>query len=117
MEFLSDDLLQYIEAHTGEENALLKKITRETHAQVLKPRMLSGQVQGRFLSMISKMVRPKTILEVGTYTGYSAICLAEGLQPGGKLITIDINEELEARVRNYFKGSESSGQIDFRIGN
>jgi caffeoyl-CoA O-methyltransferase len=117
MEFLSDDLQQYIEAHTAEEDALLKRVNRETHAQVLKSRMLSGQVQGRFLSMVSKMIRPKTILEIGTYTGYSAICMAEGLQPGGKLITIDINEELEGRVRKYFAASNYAGQIDFRIGN
>jgi len=95
---------------------LLRKINRETHAHVLKSRMLSGQVQGRFLSLISKMIKPKTILEIGTYTGYSAICLAEGLLPDGKLITIDINEELESRVRSYFKGSEYYKQIDFRIG-
>jgi len=78
--------------------------------------MLSGQVQGRYLSLISKMIQPKAILEIGTYTGYSAICLAEGLQSGGKLITIDINEELQNRVRNYFKESDYDGQIDFRIG-
>jgi len=117
MEFLPDELLRYIEAHTAAEDALLKKINRETHAHVLKSRMLSGQVQGRFLSMISKMVRPKTVLEVGTYTGYSALCMAEGLQPGGKLITIDINEELEGRVRKYFMASDYASQIDFRIGN
>jgi caffeoyl-CoA O-methyltransferase len=116
MDFLPEDLQRYIESHTNEESDLLKKINRETHAHVLRSRMLSGQVQGRFLSMISKMINPKTILEIGTYTGYSAICLAEGLQPGGKLITIDINEELENRVRNYFKESALAKQIDFRIG-
>ena len=116
MDFLSEELQHYIEAHTSEEPDLLKKINRETHAQVLKSRMLSGQVQGRFLSMISKMTKPKVILEIGTYTGYSAICLAEGLPPGGKVITIDINEELENRVRSYFKESGFASQIDFRIG-
>ncbi len=116
MDFLSDDLQHYIEIHTSAENDLLKKINRETHAQVLKSRMLSGQVQGRFLSMISKMIKPNAILEIGTYTGYSAVCLAEGLQPGGKLITVDVNEELENRVRNYFKESGFDSQIDFRIG-
>ena len=116
MDFLSEELQHYVEVHTSEESALLKKINRETHAQVLMSRMLSGQVQGRFLSMISKMIKPKTILEIGTYTGYSAICLAEGLQSGGKLITIDINEELENRVRNYFKESEFASQIDYQIG-
>src|SRR5260221_7636672 len=116
MDFLSEELQHYVEVHTSEESALLKKINRETHAQVLMSRMLSGQVQGRFLSMISKMIKPKTILEVGTYTGYSAVCLAEGLYSGGKLITIDINEELENRVRNYFKESEFASQIDYQIG-
>jgi caffeoyl-CoA O-methyltransferase len=116
MDFLPEDLQQYVEAHTSEENFLLKKINRETHAQVLRSRMLSGHLQGRFLSMISKMILPRAILEIGTYTGYSAICLAEGLQSGGTLITLDINEELENRVRNYFKESGFEGQIDYRIG-
>src|SRR6266566_1986983 len=116
MDFLSEELQHYIEAHTSEETSLLKKINRETHTHVLMSRMLSGHVQGRFLSVVSKMIRPKTILEIGTYTGYSAICLAEGLQAGGKLITVDINEELENRVRNYFKESEFAAQIDYRIG-
>jgi caffeoyl-CoA O-methyltransferase len=116
MDFLPEQIQHYIELHTDDESDLLKKINRETHAQVLKSRMLSGQVQGRFLSLISKVVKPKNILEIGTYTGYSAICLAEGLPPGGKLITLDINEELENRVRKYFKESEFDTQIDFRIG-
>ena len=116
MDFLPENLQRYVETHTSAESDLLKKINRETHAHVLKSRMLSGHVQGRFLSLISKMLKPKVILEIGTYTGYSAICLAEGLQPGGKLITIDNNEELEDRVRNYFKESEYNSQIDFRVG-
>jgi caffeoyl-CoA O-methyltransferase len=116
MDFLPVELQNYIETHTSEESDLLKRVNRETHAQVLKSRMLSGQVQGRFLSMISKMIKPKIILEIGTYTGYSALCLAEGLPSGGKLLTIDINEELESRVRNYFKQSGLAGQIDYRVG-
>ncbi len=116
MDFLPEELQAYIETHTSEESTLLKKINRETNAQVLMSRMLSGQVQGRFLSMMSKLVKPKCILEIGTYTGYSAICLAEGLQPKGKLITIDINEELENRVRGYFNESDFSEKIDYRIG-
>jgi caffeoyl-CoA O-methyltransferase len=116
MEFLPEDIQLYVEKHTEEESGLLQKINRETHAHVLKSRMLSGQLQGRFLSIVSKMIKPKVILEIGTYTGYSAICLAEGLQTGGKLVTIDINEELESRVRGYFKESEYDKQIDFRIG-
>jgi predicted O-methyltransferase YrrM len=95
---------------------LLKKIERETHLHILKPRMLSGHLQGRFLSMVSNMIRPKTILEIGTYTGYSTLCLAEGLNKNGKLITIDINEELERRVRGYFAESQYEG-IYYLIGN
>ncbi len=117
MEFLPDDIAGYIEAHTAPESDLLKKINRETHAKVMMPRMLSGQLQGRYLSMISHLIKPKNILEIGTYTGYSAICLAEGLTEDGKLITIDINEELETRVRDYFQQAGLSEKIDYRIGN
>ena len=107
---------QYAEAHTANESDLLKQINRETHAKVLMPRMLSGQLQGRFLAMISRMIKPKVILELGTYTGYSALCLAEGLAGGGKLITIDANEELEDTVRSFFKQSAQHAMIDYRIG-
>ncbi len=116
MDFIPDDLQKYVADHTSHESELLKKVTRDTHAKVLMPRMLSGHVQGRFLSMLSHLVHPENVLEVGTYTGYSAICLAEGLKPGGKLVTIDVNEELEGRVRNYFKEAGRTGQIDYRIG-
>lgn len=116
MDFLPAELQRYIEQHTDEEGALLKKINRDTHANVLRSRMLSGQVQGRYLSLISKLIKPKTILEIGTYTGYSAICLAEGLAPTGKLITLDINAELENKVRNYFNEAGLSQRIDYRIG-
>jgi caffeoyl-CoA O-methyltransferase len=117
MEFLPDDLAAYVLAHTSDEPDSLKAINRDTHANVLKPRMLSGNVQGRFLSLVSKLMQPKTILEIGTYTGYSALCLAEGLAPEGKLITIDINEELENRVRSYFQQAQLADRIDYRIGN
>jgi caffeoyl-CoA O-methyltransferase len=117
MEFLNPELQKYAEAHSSEESALLKKINRDTHASVMKPRMLSGHMQGRLLSMISKMIRPERILEIGTYTGYSALCLAEGLTPTGKLVTLDINEELENRVRGYFKESPFFHQIDYKLGN
>lgn len=116
MEFLDEDLERYIEQHTSDENDLLKRINRETHVEVLKPRMLSGHVQGRLLSMISKMVRPQNVLEIGTYTGYSAICLAEGIREGGKLITIDVNEELEDRVLGYVEEAGFSDVIEMRIG-
>ncbi|MBX2901036.1 MAG: O-methyltransferase [Cyclobacteriaceae bacterium] len=117
MEFLPDDIAAYVQAHTCAEPDLLKKINRDTHANVLKPRMLSGNVQGRFLSLVSNLMQPKRILEIGTYTGYSAICLAEGLAAGGKLITIDVNEELEARVRGYFLQAGLENKIEYRIGN
>jgi caffeoyl-CoA O-methyltransferase len=116
MEIVDPGMNAYSETHSSPESALLKKVNRETHVGVFRPRMLSGQLQGRFLSMVSHMIRPKAILEVGTYTGYSALCLAEGLAPGGKLYTIDINEELEERARKYFSESEWNACIEFRIG-
>lgn len=116
MDFIPSELNQYAEGHTSPESELLKRINRETHAQVMMPRMLSGHLQGRLLAMISKMIKPSVVLEIGTYTGYSALCLAEGLAKHGKLITIDINEELESRVRGYFEASPWSKKIDYRIG-
>ncbi len=117
MEFFPEELSTYVENHSTPESDLLRRIYRETHLHVLKPRMVSGHLQGRFLSMISKMIAPKYILEVGTYTGYSALCLAEGLRPDGRLITLDINEELKGRVRSYFDESPYGGQIEARVGN
>ena len=116
MKFIDPLLEKYVCEHTANESDLLKKINRETHLEVLQPRMLSGHLQGRVLSMFSKMIRPERILEIGTYTGYSALCLAEGLTPNGKLVTIDINEELAPRVRSYFSASGFSEQIDYKIG-
>jgi caffeoyl-CoA O-methyltransferase len=117
MDFIKKEIQDYSEQHTSEESVLLKKITRDTHAQVLMPRMLSGHLQGRVLSMISNMISPQNILEIGTYTGYSAICLAEGLREAGKLITIDINDELEERVRGYFDQAGITHRVSFLIGN
>lgn len=117
MDFISEDIVRYAEQHTAGESELLKQINRETHAEVLRPRMLSGHLQGRLLAMFSAMISPRVILEIGTYTGYSALCMCEGLKPDGKLITLDINEELESRVRNYFSRSGMNDKIDFRIGN
>lgn len=117
MDFISSSIQKYAEDHTSPESDLLKAINRETHAKVLMPRMLSGHMQGRILSMFSNMIKPMTILEIGTYTGYSAICLAEGLKHGGKLITIDINEELESSVRRFFNASGFGATIDYRVGN
>lgn len=117
MEFLPEKLEQYVEQHTTAESELLQRLNRETHANVMMPRMLSGHVQGRVLSMLSHMIKPKNILEIGTYTGYSAICLAEGLAKEGKLYTIDINEELEEMVRGYFEEAGLLGKIEYLIGN
>ncbi len=116
MEFIDEAIQRYSEQHTTPESDLLRKVNRDTHANVLKPRMLSGHLQGRVLAMFSQMLQPRVILEIGTYTGYSALCLAEGLHPEGRLITIDVNEELEQRVRSAFAESPFSKQIDFRIG-
>lgn len=101
--------MRYIEIHTSEESEVLKELYRETHLKVLIPAMLSGKLQGRLLSMISKLIAPSRILEIGTYTGYSAICLAEGLREGGKLYTIDKNEELESLQNKYW---EKAGVLD-----
>jgi caffeoyl-CoA O-methyltransferase len=117
MDFIKPELVSYCEQHTTPESDLLKRINRHTHAAVMMPRMLSGHLQGRILSMFSNMLKPKRILEIGTYTGYSAICLAEGLAVDGKLITIDVNEELEDTVRKYFLESGLENRIDYRVGN
>lgn len=117
MDFLSDELNFYIENHTSPESDLLKQINRDTYAHVLMPRMLSGHLQGRVLSMLSHMIKPNLILEIGTFTGYSALCLAEGLHENGKIITLDINEELQSRVQSFFDQSEFAHKIDYRIGN
>jgi len=111
MEFISKELDHYIVSHSEDEPELLQQLNRETHQKVLQPRMLSGHYQGRVLSMISKILNPKTILEIGTYTGYSAICLAEGLQEEGVLHTIDHNEELHDLQRRYFDRSGYGEEI------
>lgn len=117
MEFINDKIEAYALAHSQEESTILKKLNRQTHANVMMPRMLSGHMQGNLLNMMSKMIQPKHILEIGTYTGYSGICLAQGLQEGGKLHTIDINEELESMVRSYFTEAGLANKINYYIGN
>lgn len=117
MSLIANDLNAYLEKCCEPEPPLLQKIDRETQLEVLMPRMVSGHLQGRLLSLLSKMLQPKMILEVGTFTGYATLCFAEGLAADGQLITIDINEELEDRVRGYFKLSDYDAQIDYRIGN
>ena len=117
MHFLPEAIDNYVAKHSEDEPELLKQLSRETHQKILQPRMLSGHYQGRLLSMISKLVRPKYILEIGTYTGYSAICLAEGIQPDGELHTIDHNEELFDFQRKYFEKSGYGNQIHQHLGN
>ena len=116
MDFLPEAIGQYADQHSQKEPVLLAKLSRETHQKVMMPRMLSGHLQGRVLSMLSHMVRPERILEIGTYTGYSALCMAEGLAPGGKLITLDKNEELEELVRRYIAEAGLEQTIDFKLG-
>jgi len=111
MEFINEQLIQYCQTHSEKESELLQSLSRDTYAKVLNPRMLSGHLQGRFLSTISRLVQPKYILEIGTYTGYSALCLSEGLQKGGKLITIDINDELENFTKKYIDQAGQSENI------
>jgi predicted O-methyltransferase YrrM len=117
MEFIDEDLNKYCEDHTTPETEVLKKLNRETHAHVMMPRMLSGHIQGRTLAMFSQMIRPENILEIGTYTGYSGISLAEGLTANGTLHTIDINDELEDMVRRYFAEAGIADKVKYYLGN
>ena len=117
MQFLPEEIDNYSLTHTEREPKLLAELNRETWANVMTPRMLSGHLQGRMLSMFSKMLMPKNILEIGTYTGYSVLCLAEGLKKDGSLHTIDINEEYVFLAKKYFQRSDYSEQIIQHIGN
>lgn len=117
MHFLSSLLEDYITRNTEAEPELLTALTRETHMKVVQPRMITGHVQGRLLSILAKIINPMYILEIGTYTGYSAICLAEGLQKTGRLHTIEVNEELHAMQRRYFDKSGYGHQIVQHTGN
>jgi len=117
MHFLSSLLENYIGDHSGPEPALLTELTRETHLKVVQPRMITGHYQGRVLGLLSKIIAPDHILEIGTYTGYSTLCLAEGLKPNGELHTIEINEELHGLQRKYFDKSPFGDQIIQHTGN
>jgi predicted O-methyltransferase YrrM len=117
MEFINEDIQAYAEKMTQSESELLYELNRYTHTNVLKSRMLSGHLQGRFLSFISKMIQAKCILDIGTYTGYSALCLAEGLAEGGVLYTIDNNEEVMHVAQNTISKSEYAKQIECKLGN
>jgi len=116
MEFISQELDEYVCSHTENEPEILNQLNRETHINVLRPRMLSGHFQGRVLSMLSHMIQPKNVLEIGTYTGYSALCFAEGLAENGKITTIDKNEELEDLVNEYVEKAGCKDQIHCIIG-
>ena len=116
MEYQNENIDEYVMAHTTKESDILYDLNRQTHLKILNPRMLSGHLQGRVLSMISKMIQPKRILEIGTYTGYSALCLAEGLKENGQLITIDKNYELEGFVKEYIQKAGLSDKIEVMIG-
>ena len=116
MHFLSEELENYAAQHTEDEPLLLQQLNKRTHLNVLQPRMISGHFQGRFLSLLSKMVQPRTILEIGTYTGYATLCLAEGLHPEGLLHTIDIKEELTDLQHEFFDRSGYGRQIVQHLG-
>ena len=116
MHFISEDLEDYVANHSQAEPELLSKLNKETYQKIMQPRMLSGHFQGRVLSMLSKIIRPKHILEIGTYTGYAALCLAEGMQENGTLDTIDINEELVNIQNKYFEASPWKDQISSHLG-
>ncbi len=117
MNFLPEKLDQYVVEHSQQEPEILRELSKETWQKVLNPRMLSGAFQGRVLSMISKLIQPKSVLEIGTYTGYSAICIAEGLAEGGVIHTLDKNEELEDLQNKYFEKSGYRNQIKQYFGN
>ena len=117
IDFIDKDLLKYVESNSQNEPQILKELNRETHLKVLNPRMLSGSYQGRLLSLLSKIISPKSVLEIGTYTGYSALCIAEGLDKNGIIDTIDINEELQEIQNKYFKKSGFEKQIYQHVGN
>ncbi|MAL21024.1 MAG: methyltransferase, partial [Crocinitomicaceae bacterium] len=113
MDFIDPSIEAYALEHSEKESDLLFNLNRQTHLKVLQPRMLSGHLQGRILSFLSSAIKPKYILEIGTYTGYSALCMAEGLSKNGKLVTIDKNIELETMVKKYINDSSYKNQIEF----
>lgn len=117
MDFVDKKIEAYAEGFTREEGDVLAALNRETYAKIMTPRMLSGHLQGQVLRMFSQMINPKNILEIGTYTGYSALCMVDGLQEDGKLITIDVNEELQDIIQRYIGDAGKTDQIDLRIGN
>jgi len=116
-EFINKDILDYVKLNSQQEPTLLKELNKETHLKISNPRMLCSSYQGRVLSIISKIIKPKKVLEIGTYTGYSTLCIAEGLDKNGIIYTIDINEELQEIQNKYFDKSGFGNQIHQHIGN
>lgn len=117
MNFLPEEIEAYAIEHTSKESDLLHRLNRETHLKVLQPRMLSGHLQGRILSMFSHMIKPQFILEIGTYTGYSALCMAEGLGEGGKILSLEIDPEIAEFAMDFIAESPFADQIEVRVGN
>lgn len=117
MNFLPEDIDIYAVNHTSKESELLYKLNRETNIKVLQPRMLSGHLQGRILSMFSHMMKPEFILEIGTYTGYSALCMAEGLADNGKILSIEIDPEIAEFAIDFISSSEFANQVEVKVGN
>ena len=117
MDFLPENISQFTEEHSQKESEVLYELNRQTHLKMTLPRMLSGHLQGRVLSMLSKIHQPKKVLEIGTFTGYAALCMAEGLAQGGKVLTLDKNEELEGMVNEYVRKAGFQDKIEFRVGN
>jgi predicted O-methyltransferase YrrM len=117
MHFFPEALERFAEEHTKPESELLKELSRETYARIYMPQMISGHLQGQFLRIISLLVQPENILDIGTFTGYSSICLSSGLQQGGKLFTIDVNEELKEMAERYFQRAGIRDKIEYMIGN
>lgn len=117
MHFFPEAIEKYVEAHTKWPDAVLQELERDTYAKIYMPQMVSGHVQGRFLSMISKLIQPMHVLEIGTFTGYSALCLSEGLKQGGTVYTMDVNEELETMVRSFIDKAGATEKVKYLIGN
>ena len=117
MHFFPEAIEKYVEAHTKWPDAVLQELERETYAKIYMPQMVSGHVQGRFLSMISKLIQPMHVLEIGTFTGYSTLCLSEGLKQGGTVYTMDVNEELETMVRSFIDKAGATEKVKYLIGN
>lgn len=117
MDFISEEIMAYCQKYSTPENTVLEELSRETQMKVLQPRMLSGHLQGQLLKMFSEMINPSTVLEIGTYTGYAAICLAHGLKDGGQLHTIELNPELEFYIKKYINKAGFDNKITLHIGN